>query len=361
MKSLISLILLLVSMSLMADNHIHLSNLQIFNLGVKTGTLKAVKKVPLLYAPAKVVIPPTQEHVASASQAGLVSKLLVTVGDKVKKGQIIGQLNSPELLVLQQQFLRAQSEKNLALVNFQRDKRLLDGGIIARKRWYEAKSRYHNSESEVNANKQLLAIAGMSTTAIKSLASNRRLNSKLNIYAPISGVVLEQLVRTGERLGVFSPVYKIANLNKLWLEIKLPQEQMANIKLGDQVKIQGTEITTKISLLGNSVDKETQTVLARAIVHGKTTKLRVGQQLNTQIVQQSHQVFFEVQNVAIAQNEGEFYIFVRTEAGFLAKQIKVLGKEGSYSVITGNLIGTEEIATRGAVALKANWLGLGAD
>jgi len=89
--------------------------------------------------------------------------------------------------------------------------------------------------------------------------------------------------------------------------------------------------------------------------------VRAGQSINTQIIQASDHAVFKVPNTAIAQNDGLAYIFIRTLDGFTVNPITVIGKQGDVSIISGNLSGDESIAIKGAVALKANWLGLGAE
>jgi cobalt-zinc-cadmium efflux system membrane fusion protein len=64
-------------------------------------------------------------------------------------------------------------------------------------------------------------------------------------------------------------------------------------------------------------------------------------------------------NTAIAQNEGKIFIFIRSQDGFNVSPVTVIGKQGEESIISGDLTGDEDIAIKGAVALKANWLGLG--
>ena len=90
-----------------AENTIQISQDHFNNLGVTLGKLEPAKQIPVLTAPAKVVIPPTQEYIVSASQAGLITKLNVAIGDKVKKGDVLAQLNSPDLLTLQREYLKA--------------------------------------------------------------------------------------------------------------------------------------------------------------------------------------------------------------------------------------------------------------
>ena len=345
------------------DNEIKITQVQFYNLGVKTDKLKAIEQIPLLYAPAKVVIPPSQEYIVSAAQAGLISKLNVTIGDSVEKNQILARINSPELLSLQRQYLKANSEKYLAWASYKRDKKLLQEGVISDRRWQESRSRYNSHLAESNEARQLLEISGMSANDIKILAHNRRLSSQLNVHSPIKGVVLERMVVAGERLDILAPLYRIANLEQLWLEINIPQERMSSIKIGDKVLVENTDITAKITLLGQSVNPKNQTILARAAIDGQQATLRAGQNVNSQIIQSSDKLTFLVPNAAIAQKEGRAYLFIRNPAGFTVSPIQVIGKQKNDSVITGTdeLNPDTEIAIRGAVALKANWLGLGGD
>ncbi|MGZ8190919.1 MAG: efflux RND transporter periplasmic adaptor subunit [Methylococcaceae bacterium] len=343
----------------MAENTVQLSQEHINNLGITLGKLTPASQVPVLYAPAKVVIPPTQEYIVSASQAGLITKLNAAIGDKVKKGDVLAQLNSPDLLTLQREYLKAASVLQLASSTYQRDKKLVEDGVIADRRWRETRNQYQSFASETNEQRQLLEIAGMTAGDIDRLTKTHRLNSLLNVHSPISGVVMERVAVAGTRIDNLAPIYRIANLDELWLEINIPQERISDIKIGDKVLIENTPISAEISLLGQSVNPENQTLLARAIIKGAQSTVRAGQRINIQIIQPSDQAIFSIPNAAIAQNEGKSYIFIRNPSGFGVRQIKVVGKQGEESIISGDFTGDEDIAIKGAVALKANWLGLG--
>jgi cobalt-zinc-cadmium efflux system membrane fusion protein len=342
-----------------ASNEITLTNEQISNLGVEIGSLKSVANIPLLNAPAKVVIPPEHETIVSAPQAALISRLNVTVGDTVKRGQVLATLNSPELINLQHQYLQVSNAKQLAFNNYQRDKKLFSEGIIPQKRWQETHSFYQDRESELNNIQQMLKISGMSEGTIQQLANTHRLNSQTTLTAPISGVILERMATAGERLNALAPLYRLANLEQLWLEIAIPQEQISSVKIGDQVTIANSSATAKITLLGKSVNLTNQSVMARAVITNNQDTIRAGQSVNIQLIQANSKTAFEVPNAAIAQNEGKAFLFVRNAKGFAVIPITVIGKQATTSMINGALKGSEQIAVKGAVALKANWLGLG--
>ena len=349
------------------ENTIVISQDYVNNLGIILGKLTSAKQIPLLTAPAKVVIPPAHEYIVSASQAGLISKLNAALGDTVKKGQILAQLNSPDLLSMQRLYLKAVSEMQLSELSYQRDQKLAAEGVIAERRWQETNSLHNTFVSEVNEHKQLLEIAGMTSEEINRLTKTRQLSSQLSVHAPISGVIMDRMAVAGERMDILAPLYRIANLDELWLEINIPHEHIGQIKVGDQVHIENRPIDAEITLLGQSVNPENQTLLARATIKDSKdlikqhASVRAGQSINTQIIQASDKPVFKVPNTAIAQNDGLAYIFIRTQDGFSISPITVIGKQGDESIISGNLSGEESIAIKGAVALKANWLGLGAE
>ena len=345
-----------------AGNSIQMSQEHLTNLGVKLGKLEAVAQIPVLSAPAKVVIPPTQEYIVSATQAGFIEKLNAAVGDNVVKGQILAQLNSPDFLTLQWEYLKADNVLKLAFAVYQRDKKLLEEGVISDRRWQETSSQYHAAISEADAHMQLLEIAGMTSSEIALFGKTHRLTRSLNANAPITGVVMERMVVIGTHIDMMAPLYRVASLDKLWLEIAIPQERMNSVKIGDQVVIENSKSSAQISLLGQSVNLENQTVLARAIIDApEPALLRPGQRFNIRIIQPINKSAFKVSNTAIAQNEGKAFIFIRNHEGFLVTPITIVGKQDDQSIISGDLKGNEEIAINGAVALKANWLGLGSD
>jgi cobalt-zinc-cadmium efflux system membrane fusion protein len=342
-----------------AENTIQLSEEHLNSLGITLGKFEDAKQLPVLNAPAKVVIPAAYEFLMSASQAGLITKLNAAVGDNVKKGQVLAQLNSPSLLSMQRLYLKALTDLQLNLFSYQRDKKLWDEGVIAERRWQETSSQYNAFVYEANELKQLLEISGMTAIEIDHLSKTHQLSSQLSMHAPISGVVIERLGVVGERVDILAPIYRVANLDELWLEIDVPHERLGRITVGDQVLIDNTPIRAEIKLVGQSVNPENQTVQVRAKIIGKQSTVRSGQTINTQIIERIETQAFKVPNTAIAQHEGNAFIFVRNQDGFKVSPITVIGQQTDESIVKGDFVGNEAIAIKGAVALKAQWLGLG--
>lgn len=345
----------------LADDRIRLNQQQIDHLGIQVQPLVASQNVHLLYAPAKVVVPPNREVLVGVAQSGLLTHINASAGDTVKAGQVLATLQSPALVELQTQYLKALNDGQLVQTLLQRDKRLLADGIIPERRLQETQNQYAGTTTGIKEAEQLLIMAGMSSAEIKSLASTRRLSQQLSIRSPIDGVILERTAVIGDRPDMLAPLFLIANLDQLWLEINIPQERAHDVHIGDRVEIENTAIAARISLLGQSINRQNQTVLARAEIDGRRPDLRAGQNVSCKILQPSAKPVFKLPNSALIQSEGHHYVFVSTDTGFTVTAVDVVGKQDEETLIGGALTGNERIAIKGTAALKANWLGLGGD
>ena len=341
------------------ENFIHLSQQQIDNLGIKTGKLVLADHIPLFTAPAKVIVPSANEFVLSASQAGLVVKLNASIGDKVAKGQVLALVNSPDLLTLQGNYLTAVSALKLATATYNREKTLRKEGIVSGRSEQEAFNIYNAALIQANEKKQLLQIAGMASSEIQQLDSTGKLASQISVRSPIAGSVIERMVLAGTRVDILSPLYRVANLDELWLEINIPQEHINDIKIGDQVEVESSSATAEIKVLSQSVNPENQSIMAKAIINNNPASVRVGQKVTIQLIQATNAETYKLSDTAIAHNKGKTYVFIREKDGFKVSQVSLLGKQTDGSVITGNFSGDEDVAINNAAALKANWLGLG--
>jgi cobalt-zinc-cadmium efflux system membrane fusion protein len=344
-----------------AGDLIRIDEHQLEHLGIRVTAPQPTTSVPLARAPARVTVPPENEFVVSAPQAGIISKVNVAIGVGVKTGEVVAQINSPDLLGLQRALLNAKTELDLAQAKLRRDKTLLDEGVISRMRWQETKSDFDKFATYLKEAEQVLRTAGMSAQDIRELIRTRRLSGLLNVRSPINGVVLERMATAGQRVDILAPLFRIANLQELWLEIDMPQERMPEIRRGDHIVIENTELAARITHIGQNVTPNSQSVLVRAVIEGKAEQIRPGQNINVQLMHSSSDLLFKIPISALVRNEGKHYVFVKVPQGFEARRVEVAGEEERKAIIHEGLGSGEKIVVQGVAALKAAWLGLGQD
>lgn len=342
-----------------AEESIDMTDSQIENLGIGLTKAKIAKGFSLASLPAEVTIPPAQQTVVSASRAGLITQVNVATGVSVKIGQVLADFASPALLELQRNLLNAESALRLARAKLNRDKQLSREGAIAKRRWLETQTEYDKHSAEVAESRQVLSIAGFADVEIDNLIRTRRFAKQLAIRSPIDGVIVERVAVVGRRVDELQPLFRIADLKVLWLEINVPQEHLAHIKLGDKVNISNSSTLAQINLIGDLVDRETQNVMVRAVLDNRSGSVRPGQRVSVRIEPGQPTTKLEIPSHAMVHHGGQNYVFVRGEGGFEVREVTILSRQGQRVTLDRGLKEGESIAYHGVVHLKARWMGMG--
>jgi len=354
-----SLILFLAS-NVTAADELELSPDQIQALGISVAPLPPKSTGELAGMPAQVVIPGNQLFIVSTPLPAMLEQTLVGVGDHVHKGQTLARLQSPALAEAQRGFLQALTQEQLAKGNFSRDEQLWRDGIIAESRYRSAHSLNIEASAALAEKKQILILAGMSADAIARLQSGENLNSSLAINSPIDGVVLEKTADAGQRLDSATPLFKVAKLKPLGLEIQAPLAGVQSIKVGAEVSIPAYAASGKLTAIGHSLSDSNQTILLRALIYKGTDNLRPGQNVEVSIASHSASTAqWKIPNAALARVQGKSLIFVVSAKGFSPASVTILSEGAQDTLITGKLSGTEKFAIRGVSALKAKLMGIG--
>jgi len=354
------LLTLCLSQSALASDELALNPKQIQALGIVIADLPSKQSGEISGLPAQVVIPPNQLFIISTLLPAMVEQTLVGVGDSVRKGQPIARLQSPALAEVQRGLLQASVQNQLAKENLARDESLWNDGIIAESRYRATKGFALEARAALSERTQMLQLAGMSIAAITQLQSKHNLSGLLTMTAPINGVVLERLVDAGQRLDAAVPMFKIARLNPLALEIQAPLAYARDLKIGATITVPAFAASGKLIAIGRSLTGINQTVLLRAMIQQGTENLRPGQFVEASIsVRANGGVQWEIPNSAIVRIAGQALVFVKTPKGFRPQTINVLNEGAQNSVVSGGLKGDEKIAVRGVSTLKASAMGIG--
>jgi len=338
-----------------------MTKLQQQNLGVIVSPIGKNTMLSSRRFPAEIMIPVKQERIVSAPQSGLLDQLYVAAGQEVKKGQLIAHLTSSDLLSLQRDYLQALIQNKLMAKNLARDADLFKDGIIPQRRYLETESAYEEASATLAQRKQALRLTGMSDGAISTMNPSTGMNSGIAITAPISGQVLEQMVTTGQRVDMAMPLYRIAQLNPLWLEIHAPLEGLPFVKLGMQVQVPKQQASGKLIAVIRSVNKADQTMHLRAEITQGTEKLSPGQMVEAEISLGAQTQHFSVPKSALVRQGAEALVFVQTQKGFYPVKVKVISEQGDEAVVDASFKGNERVAISGISAIKGTWLGLGAE
>ena len=330
-------------------------------LGIVSAPVATAAMVTGNRLPGEIAVPVGQERVVSAAQSGLVDAVFVAAGQSVKKGQALAHISSPELVLLQREYLQALTQQRLARNTLDRDAELFKEGIIAERRYLTTRSGQEELNALLSQRRQTLRLAGMGDAAIARLESRGEFSSGMTLSAPIEGLVLEQMVTSGQRIDPAMPMFRIARLTPLWLEIHAPVESLASVKSGMQVRIPKYQAEGKVIAIIRNINKNDQTMHVSAEITKNGDLLSPGQFVEAEIASESVAgKQFAVPKAAVVRIGADAYVFVQNDKGFLPRKIAVVSEQSERVVVNG-LSGNEKVAISGTVAIKAAWTGTGGE
>lgn len=327
-------------------------------LGIETAQPKAVSTSGGAAYPGLVVIPPGQERRAGFTESARILSLQVALGDLVKKGQSLATATSPQLVGLQRDYLQAKLALNLARQQYQRDKELEAEGIIAVRRLQETRNNLDNQRIVTEQQASMLKMNGFSSKDIKALAQSGKLKTEVSLRAPIDGIVLEIPSSVGEMLEMGQAVVRLADLSRLWFEIRVPLSLADEISEGAVVTLLSRQITGTVERISRQVDAASQTVVVRASVSEGTDSLRPGEAVEVRIGDSSESRL-SVPRAAVIHSEEKNWVFVLSENGFEVTSVELAGYSGTAALIRSGLKDKDVVAVKGIAALKGAWMGIG--
>lgn len=310
-----------------------------------------------LSAPAQVTVPVNRQQVVSASLPGLVLQVLVQPNQSVKQGAPLVRIASQEFGTLQLQLVEASNRVRLARKAAAREKSLFGEGVISQRRVDESQAALADSEAALSQAKAALKMTGMASAAIEQASNSGKLDDALVLTAPQAGIVTELTIKPGQRLEPMTALMNIAQTDKLALDIQVPSSQAAAWTAGSKLTLQGHPGTGKILSASPVVSAGSQSIYVYGELDATNLDVRSGQLVTVQLPLPASKDSWDVPLAAVAYDNGEPHVFVRTTEGFEARPVKVLMSASQRVRIQGSLKAGESVAVTGVIALKGSWLG----
>ena len=121
----------------------------------------------------------------------------------------------------------------------------------------------------------------MTDEQLAELERTGNAQSRLTIYAPQGGTVVEKLAVEGNYVKAGDPIYRIADLSTVWLMLKLFPEDATRIRFGQRVEaviqsLPGETLLGRVAFIDPTVDPKTRTVGIRVELVNKDGRLRPG-------------------------------------------------------------------------------------
>lgn len=283
---------------------------------------------------------------------GRIVRLTADVGERVRDGQALAVLESPEVGQVRAEEHRAEALVKIARENYDRERRLEQQGISSRKELLDAEAELRRAEADLLSARETL----------RALGAGNGEGGRFALTAPFAGAVVARDASLGEMASPADQLFTIANLDRLWIELDVYERDLARIARGQRVDVTTAAYPNRafpgtIVYVGDILDPQKRTVRARVEIPNADRALRPGMFATARIQVASGGVAaVAVPQDAVQELEGKKVVFVPGDrpGEFRAQPIEVGEQtDGGRVIVLSGLQPNSRVVTSGAFALRS--------
>lgn len=241
--------------------------------------------------------------------SGRVVAIRATLDENVHKGQLLLKVQSPDITNAFDTYLKAVNDERLANKVYLRAKDLYAHGAISQEMLEQAQDSEDDAKADLNAADQQLNTLGVDKNHPSDI---------VNVYAPISGVIVAQNVTQAAATGVTyagSPTaFTIADLSHVWVMCDVYENDLPHVRVGQEARIvadgyPGQPLLGRVSDVGPVLDPTIRTAKVRIDVFNPGI-LRLGMFVTATLTGRTKQVHATVPADAILHLHDQDWVFV---------------------------------------------------
>ena len=292
--------------------------------------------------------------------SGPVSRLVVSLGDHVKKGDALGTVDSPDFATAISAYSKARATAltNRKLADI--DKDLLQHNGISQREEAQAQTDAVNAEADSGAALQALVSLKVDPRVIKDIQQGRsatRIQSV--IRSPIDGTVVEKLITPGQLLQAgTTPCFTVADLSRVWVTAQIFGSSLAAVSLGDTAEVitgnDAKNLSGTVDNIAALVDPTTRAVGVRVVVDNPGDVLKKQMYVRVLIRARAESSGLLVPVSAILRDDENLpFVYLAQADGSFARQHVTLGyrSQDQYDIAEGLKVG-DKIVVDGGVFVQ---------
>jgi cobalt-zinc-cadmium efflux system membrane fusion protein len=330
-------------------NEVQIDDAQAKAAGITIEAVAPARITSMLQFPGEVQLNDDRTVHVVPRVPGVAETVPVATGQMVHKGQLLVVFSSQQ--ISEQRSALQSAERHLEHVKmvFQREKRLWEQRVSAEQDYLEAQHAVEEAEIRRDNAMQKLRALGINMSA--------KVLNRFELFAPYDGVIVERNLSIGEAVKEDTPIFTIADLSTVWVEVYIPAKDLPMIRVGDKVKVRATafdaETTGTVAFIGALVGEQTRMAKARIVVANSKGLWRPGLFVNVEVKAGDALIPVTVKNDALQSLGTQQVIFVRDGKRFVPRPVTTGRTDGKYIEITSELAPGTPYAAANSYVIKS--------
>ncbi|MBX3235067.1 MAG: efflux RND transporter periplasmic adaptor subunit [Nitrospiraceae bacterium] len=327
---------------------------------VETAVVQLKPVQPELVLVGKVAYGEDRYSKISSPLQGRVVEVRAHLGDRVKAGDTLLVIDSPDITAAYSEFVKEASDLEYATRAQELAKELYATKALALKDLKQAENDLIKARAEFRRAKERLLSLRISASELDKPLAQQRITSRFEMKSPLTGTVVERTVTPGQSVGgdVGQVLFTVADLERLQVVADVYERDLALVKVSQVARVNveaypSTDFGAVVASIGDVVDPNTRTIKVRAWVDNQEQKLKPEMFARLRLDVGDALPFLAIPKEAVVEIDGKHFVYL-VEAGdkFVKKEVKVSSVSAEFVRVLEGLTPGERIVTKGAVLVK---------
>lgn len=279
---------------------------------------------------------------------GRVLRIQAEVGAPVKAGQALATLASPDFGVAEAEARKAEADRRLTRQTVERNKELLEAGVIARKDWQQVEADAAKAEAEAErAGRRLASLGGAGA------------GGSYVVQSPLAGVVVERNLNPGQEFRpdqAATPLFVVTDPTRLWIQLDAAEGSLAGLKPGMSFALEtkqypGERFSGVIRHVADFVDPVSRTIKVRGEVPNPDRRLK-GELFVTALVDLPAGNHLRLPAKAVfLMGEQRFVLVEEAPGRYLRRRVEVGAERDGWAEVDSGVAEGEKVVVEGNLHL----------
>lgn len=324
--------------------------------GIETKEVKEETVDDVIRTTGQIEELPSSHFDINSPVQGKVLSVFVDLGTKVQAGQVLATIQSTEIAKLQSELDQLEAELELAKNTLDREEKLFEKRITAKKDLDAAKAFFLGTEAKVKA--------ARSNLKILTGNSGNSEEGTFSVRAPKAGTIVERNITIGQIVNENQRLFHGYDLNKVWASADVYERDRTKISQNQKVTVfldgvPDKVFTGNITHIGSVLNQETRTLPVKALLDNRENILNPGAFAGLSISTGKKKNSIVIPRTALVEIDKEgtegkhkHIVYLKKGGSFIPRKIEVEAHDTDTVEVISGLIAGEIIVTKGAYQLQ---------
>lgn len=323
---------------------------------VESGAATSALRLPAVVEPNAY----KQVHVTTLV-TGRVTRVLAELGARVRQGQSMATVFSPELADAQTRYISARAELEAHERELARTEKLVQIGAASRQELERIHAEHAAQRTSAESARSRLELLGLPREVVERLAAGTAVDAHIEVPAPMSGVVTERFANVGLNVDPSARLFTVVDLSTVWIVASLYEKDLSRVRVGDRVTVVTTaypdqRLQGRISYIAPQVSSDTRSARVRVEVPNPRNELSLGMLAEAAIEGSGRAAVMLIPRSAVQRVADRSVVYIPKadqQGAFAEREVRLGQSSGDRMAVLSGLVPGDQVVVEGSFFLRA--------